>query len=416
LGYGISNQFTVGTESERMAKIEEFFKLNIIEEMKVLLKERASSLSNQIIKMSSSLEYANKDFTDSKIKYEVLITIQKKGEEEAEQIIKNNQIMAFEKIVEDLQVTIDKCQMFIKEWRNTVEVLENRILECKTASPPILKIGTKCPVCRQMVNSFPEDYEQIIDKHEKELIYYNKLVEDKKKASETVNKYVDEASNASLKKGEIELKLNEEKRKVKEAQDFLNMKKIELTEIEKVYHEKENRYLKVKQDIDSLLDRKINFEKLRETISMKELRGAVISQYLEFINNYSKQYVSFLTNGEITVNFKFVNGKVEIILNNRGDIQNYFRFSGGERKRIDLGLFLAFNRLNSLIYHNPLNILEIDELADTLDKEGRERVVELLKKELRLGCVLITSHQEDIADLIGNKIKIIRKNGNTYLE
>jgi len=77
---------------------------------------------------------------------------------------------------------------------------------------------------------------------------------------------------------------------------------------------------------------------------------------------------------------------------------NYFSFSGGERKRIDIAFILAMQRLAERIGRFSCNVLIFDEIFDGLDEEGMQTVKTFLETYAK-ETIFIISHSNYIFDI-----------------
>jgi DNA repair exonuclease SbcCD ATPase subunit len=82
------------------------------------------------------------------------------------------------------------------------------------------------------------------------------------------------------------------------------------------------------------------------------------------------------------------------LLCDRGDgrLRPYEALSGGQRRRVDIALLLSLSQLSP-----SAGTLYFDEAFDTLDKQGIDAVCELLADFGEERCVVVISHNEDLA-------------------
>jgi DNA repair exonuclease SbcCD ATPase subunit len=92
--------------------------------------------------------------------------------------------------------------------------------------------------------------------------------------------------------------------------------------------------------------------------------------------------------------------------------------SGGEKKRISLGVMLALNDLLVLSGKERSNLIFFDEIADSLDEEGVKGLLELihlLTKETNKKLFIIT-HNDYFVSLLEEyceQLKVVKKNNIT---
>jgi len=72
-------------------------------------------------------------------------------------------------------------------------------------------------------------------------------------------------------------------------------------------------------------------------------------------------------------------------------------FSGGEKQRLSLSVYFAFQELAEKMSNAPINILILDEIFASLDNVGRETCINMLKTETMMNKnIHIITHLEDI--------------------
>jgi len=108
---------------------------------------------------------------------------------------------------------------------------------------------------------------------------------------------------------------------------------------------------------------------------------------------------------------------VETIFNKYGLEKSYDAFSGGESKRFDLAILLAFQDILKDQSGIDIRLGFYDEILDTsLDEDGRESVLEILKDKSKDTAVYIISHRRKMSDLIDREIVLEKHNDFTYLK
>ena len=96
----------------------------------------------------------------------------------------------------------------------------------------------------------------------------------------------------------------------------------------------------------------------------------------------------------------------------RDDIKvDYVACSNGERRRIDVAILLA---LQSLVYERNAagcNLVVLDEVFDSLDRVGIEKVISLLSDEAASKVVYVISHLNELRDYFSQEVIIVKENG-----
>lgn len=136
------------------------------------------------------------------------------------------------------------------------------------------------------------------------------------------------------------------------------------------------------------------------------LRHFIFEAALPELSATSQMFLRFLSDEQLNVSLKShrESGKkvVEgffVEATKAGCTGSYGDLSGGEKRRIDLSIFLALNLIaNRNVF--PLKTLFLDEIADPLDETGQQKVVQLLHHicaEYSINCLLLTNVKELVA-------------------
>lgn len=136
------------------------------------------------------------------------------------------------------------------------------------------------------------------------------------------------------------------------------------------------------------------------------LRHFIFESALPELSATAQMFLRFLSDEQLSVSLKShrESGKkvVEgffVEATKAGCTGSYGDLSGGEKRRIDLSIFLALNLIaNRNVF--PLKTLFLDEIADPLDETGQQKVVQLLHHvcaEYGINCLLLTNVKELVA-------------------
>lgn len=136
------------------------------------------------------------------------------------------------------------------------------------------------------------------------------------------------------------------------------------------------------------------------------LRHFIFESALPELSATAQMFLRFLSDSQLNVSLKShkESGKkviegffVEAV--KEGSTGSYGDLSGGEKRRIDLAIFLALNLIaNRNVF--PLKTIFLDEIADPLDETGQQKVVQLLSHvcaEYGINCMLLTNVKELVA-------------------
>ncbi len=298
-----------------------------------------------------------------------------------------------------------------------------------------LKSGVRCKSCYQEVD--PKNYPDLIsklNKNKEELTF--SLEGSSQKINNTKSekvKILKSLSTLKQRKEKEYKKLDLIKNPIK-SKDFLlniqnNKKSISKSTGEKEKELKTNPYIDIVSDLEEeveLLEDKIREIKTelakREEIAPyynfwikgfgeKGIKSFVIEQIIPALNQQVNYWMQFFINNKIIVEFdKFLDIKIS---RENGEPFLYNQGSAGERKRIDLAISLAFAHIMRLRSGVEMNILFLDELAESIDIDGIEGLDRALTELAKDRIVFIITHRMNLLDRLARhkKITIIKEGG-----
>ncbi len=129
--------------------------------------------------------------------------------------------------------------------------------------------------------------------------------------------------------------------------------------------------------------------------NIPNLRAAALNKVLGYLNGRVAEYLDLFSGGvmgmELYQKQHGKNSKVEVDLRTPGG--SYGMSSGGERRRVDLAIYLALSDLVHISSGVSCNILVADEIMDGQSPEGVKKFGEILRQKAQSGmCVFIVSH------------------------
>ncbi len=168
----------------------------------------------------------------------------------------------------------------------------------------------------------------------------------------------------------------------------------------------------------STLSKEINtINLLRQILSDGGLKNYIFNAITPELNRLANEYLQVLENieVEITTVKQLKNGefrdKFDINVINHSGSAKYKGNSGGERKKIDFAISLAFNSVIRSMSEESCNILFLDEPFEGIDEAGSERAVELIEKITGGTKAFLIAHNQYIKDLTFETMTIEKKGG-----
>lgn len=132
---------------------------------------------------------------------------------------------------------------------------------------------------------------------------------------------------------------------------------------------------------------------------------------LEVVTN---EYLADLYAGRFSLSFKISSSdKLNVVINDNGRDVDILALSSGERARVNVATLLGIRKLMQSLSNSRINLLILDETVETLDAEGKEKLVEILLAEDNLNTILV-SH--GFSHPLIEKISVIKENNVSRIE
>jgi exonuclease SbcC len=271
----------------------------------------------------------------------------------------------------------------------------------------------ECPFCETKLDKKGEKSKELEDKlsilNQKKTIkveVLEKMQIELGVKSNKISLYKKEALKIEEKIRQITIEIKEKKSQIQNIRE-----KKEIVDIDKINEE----YNSIKEEIydlqkknQRLLKKKKVYLKLIDILERNETKTKIVKNSLIPINNYIKEF-SEKTNSAFKVQ---LNEEFDAIINEREEIDPEL-LSTGEDKKINI--IIALSYLCFILDKNKTNILFIDELFNSIDKDNIDLLLKLLE-EISLKYkinIIVVHHYLDIMDLKYFK-KIIQVEKNIF--
>lgn len=153
---------------------------------------------------------------------------------------------------------------------------------------------------------------------------------------------------------------------------------------------------------------------LQKTFSTNGLIAYKIECMVKDLEDLTNKYLAELSSGRFQIYFKVTaSDKLNVIITDNGRDIDIAALSGGERARVNTATLLAIRSLMQSLSNSRINLLVLDETIDSLDAEGKEKLVEVLLTEEHLNTFLV-SH--GFTHPLLEKITVIKENNISRLE
>jgi len=379
--------------STRREIIEDLLDINVFSKMNGILKDKISTLKENITENNHQLEVVRTKIMSQK-KHLCELTkisesakqekIQLIAEEESELARLNTQVTSWEdSVLSDLQSRQSKLDSKINEMGKYVFQFNSKQ---KASNKEILfyEDNEDCPTCRQTIEpSFR------LDKIQNAKDKWDELEEARQQCEHQIGKLTNDKEN--LQKSideEIEQRneVNTIKEKISWTQRRITSLQGELSQLQTGVHslqEARDTLISFESQQSDLTDKKLVLAEEKEynqviTELLKDtgIKTKIIKQYLPVINKLTNQYLQIL---DFYVHFDLDESFKETIRSRHRDAFSYDSFSEGEKQRIDLALLFTWRQIAKMKNSISTNLLILDETFDSsMDADGVENLLKIL--------------------------------------
>lgn len=422
---------------------------NSLRRLKDAEKEQDTKISKEIKELESKLEnkISEVNLKEGRIKaardkLEKLFPEFKRLEQEVEEYQK------IEQLCSDSYINLKQEEKEKERIEKELEKLKSELLNLANG------VGSICPVCKQDITK-----ESVLNatKHVKGA--YQELLEEKKKHEQNISELQENFNTLKVKldgKDEIVNRLQETQRMIFKLESFLKSEKDlkkkaeeEVKHLEELIKRKEKEKgetfkeliedkERLKAELETnLKNKQAERDELSKTMSKLEfavqafgnsgIKSYLLDAVIPFLNKRANYYLSQLSGNTTEIEFstqtKLSSGelrdKFEVRIANGVGGDSYKSNSTGERRRIDVAIFLALQDLVLSRSNVKLNILLYDEVFDGLDGVGCENVVNLLREMTKkVDSIFVISHNDNLKVHFDKFLVADKTNGETkiYLE
>lgn len=160
--------------------------------------------------------------------------------------------------------------------------------------------------------------------------------------------------------------------------------------------------------------------------SPRGVRSLLLDECTPLLNDRASEYLNYLTDDGATVEFSTIStlasgeqkDKFSVEVSYVNGAAEYRGTSGGERRRVDIASIFALGDLAASRASSNVDLRLLDEVFESLDSRGCEKVIGLLKEKIlpRSRTVLVMSHNEDLKAFFDQRITVIKQGGISRIE
>ena len=153
---------------------------------------------------------------------------------------------------------------------------------------------------------------------------------------------------------------------------------------------------------------------LTKTFSTTGLVAYKIECLVKDLEEITNKYLVDLSDGRFQISFKInASDKLNVVITDNGRDIEMLALSGGERARVNVATLLAIRKLMQTLSSSRINLLILDETIETLDTDGKERLIEVLLREEHLNTFLV-SH--GFSHPLLEKVNVVKSNNISQIE
>ena len=428
VGLSVQNNtpFCTMTKPEKRNTFDNLFGMVVFSE---LMKETKNEMSllrtdNEVFKRSMVLYEQSLRETNDQVKS--LERINKESDEnnkkEIEEIKEKAELIRVD--AKELVKTLDKNKKELEELKKShsekynelssytviedLQMLEREIAIIKHQENT-LKNTDVCPTCLTVVTNehkqkhFNEFSEKLYVLNEKKtnLLEIKKEFEIKKRELETINYSIKdlEYNNKNLfeKIKECSYRIKDFEKQIEKKSE--KTQKVDVESLKKSFENKVEEYKNLKTKISDNNEEIVIGNALADILSDTGVKAYFMDKMLPWLNYKVNEYLDrFDFSVRITINSS-LNEVIETISGNTRQ-RSYHSFSGGERKIIDVSIWLSFIDCVKMFLNWNANLLFIDELFDEgTDSETIEKIINslgIMTTDKNMNITLISHKNPDV--------------------
>jgi DNA repair exonuclease SbcCD ATPase subunit len=132
------------------------------------------------------------------------------------------------------------------------------------------------------------------------------------------------------------------------------------------------------------------------------------------LEDIANKYLQEMSSGRFQLSFRLNSSdKLDVVITDNGTDIDIQALSNGELARVNVSTLLAIRKLMQAISDTRTNLLILDETVESLDSEGKEKLIEILIEEEYLNTILV-SH--GFSHPLLEKLHITKKNNISRIE
>ena len=135
----------------------------------------------------------------------------------------------------------------------------------------------------------------------------------------------------------------------------------------------------------------------------------VIRNILGYLNSQCNHYLSHICSNSFKIVF---DSQLNETITMDGQPVHYMSLSGGEKRKLSFCVLLALKSLLTLTGKEQSNLLLVDEVAENLDQEGVDGLLNLLQDLKKTKTIFLITHDKHLKTLLDScpRISVVKEN------
>jgi DNA repair exonuclease SbcCD ATPase subunit len=192
----------------------------------------------------------------------------------------------------------------------------------------------------------------------------------------------------------------------------------------KEQHEDEYKSLQTYAKVINLMEERLSHYTFWKDAFGTDIKTLLFEQVCPFLEDKTNEYLRDMNNGQIKVKFSTVKEmksgetKDQFCVTAASDTgSNCFElFSGAEKQLTSFAVGMALSDLAGMQTEGASSFMILDEPFLYQSPENCENLVDFITQKLKKSTVLLISNEENLSNLIPNRIRVVKREGVSSLE
>lgn len=378
--------------SDKRAIIDRLFSLDVINQMRELLKSDANEVKSILSAVTSEIEWLNASIVKNNTKLEQIVGALKEKKESTITDLKERARELEESALSSREekAKIDSVKSTIQKKKSSLEEsIRSSKYEIKSLEERIKFFEKKtCPTCeREMEESFSEMRKSELTSHITSLrSSIDSIMPDYEKMVDKLDQVQEVERSFYKKEAEIKANLSNVKKEIYDLEKTQNISE-DTKAIRDMIAESEAT-LEEKQKEKNKAESMVNFNKVADQLlGEKGIKQVAIQSILPMFNGYIRELCAEM-NVDYDIRF---DEEFNAVLMHLGEEISPASLSTGETKKVDIIVLLSLIKLVKMKFP-MLNILFLDEVFSSVDTNNVYHMIRSLGKitrELKLNTIVV---------------------------